>query len=442
MVSTSTKLRAGVGAPPQPGVTVQVFGLSHATAPVALRERVAFAADDLADHLARARQALALDEVAILSTCNRTEIYAVGDPGFAAFGDWLAAAHQVPAAELLGACYAHRDGQALRHMMRVASGLDSLVLGEPQVLGQMKAAYLAARAAGTLATTLEQSFQSVFAAAKRVRSETAIGANPVSVAYAAVGLARQIFGRLEALHAILIGAGDTIELVARHLADARLASLTFANRTPDRAALLAAEHGGQALPLTELSDQLHRADLVISATTSPVPVLGKGAVESALKRRRHRPMLMVDIAVPRDIEPEVGRLDDVYLYTVDDLRAVIQEGQRAREAAAQAAEAIIDLEVQRWQRRQLARDATEVIRLFRDHAAAQRDAELDKALRALAAGQTPETVLRQLANSLTNKLLHHPTAGLKKAGEEGRGEPLRWLRELFGPDRPDHPESP
>ncbi len=442
MVSTRAASRAGVGAPRQPAVTVLVFGLSHATAPVALRERVAFAEDGLAAHLQSARRALALAEVAILSTCNRTEIYAVGAADFTAFGDWLAAVHRIPTAELLGACYAHRDGQALHHMMRVASGLDSLVLGEPQILGQMKAAYLAARAAGTLATTLEQSFQSVFAAAKRVRSETAIGANPVSVAYAAVGLARQIFGRLEALHAILIGAGDTIELVARHLAEARLASLTFANRTPDRAALLAAEHGGQVLPLTELSDQLHRADLVISATTSPVPVLGKGAVESALKRRRHRPVLMVDMAVPRDIEPEVGRLDDVYLYTVDDLREVIQESQRAREAAAQAAEAIIDLEVLRWQRRRLARDATDVIRLFRDHAAAQREAELDKALRALAAGQAPEIVLRQLANSLTNKLLHHPTAGLKKAGEEGREEPLRWLRELFDQDRPDHPESP
>lgn len=442
MVSTRAAPRHDHSAAHQPAMTVQVFGLSHATAPIALRERVAFAEDNLADRLHEAQRTLALAEVAILSTCNRTEIYAVGDTSFAAFGDWLAAAHRLPAAELLGSCYAHRGDPALRHMMRVASGLDSLVLGEPQILGQMKSAYLAARAAGTIATTLEQSFQSVFGAAKRVRSETAIGANPVSVAYAAVGLARQIFGRLEALHAILIGAGDTIELVARHLADARLASLTFANRTPDRAALLATRHGGLVLPLAELSDQLHRADLVISATSSQVPVLGKGAVESALKRRRHRPMLMVDIAVPRDIEPEVGRLDDVYLYTVDDLREVIQEGQRARATAAQAAETILDLEVLRWQRRQLARDATAVIRMFRDHAAAQRDAEIDKALRALAAGQAPETVLRQLAGNLTNKLLHHPTTGLKKAGEEGREEPLRWLRELFDPARSDHRDYP
>ena len=305
----------------------------------------------------------------------------------------------------------------------------------------MKSAYLTARAAGALSTGLEQCFQSVFAAAKRVRSETAIGANPVSVAYAAVGLARQIFGRLESLHAILIGAGDTVELVARHLTEAEIDGLIFANRTPERAALLAARHGGEALPLTELSDHLHRADLVITATTSQVPVLGKGAVESALKRRRHRPMLMVDIAVPRDIEPEVGRLDDVYLYTVDDLREVIQEGRRARQQAAQDAEEIIDLEISRWQRRQLARDAVGAIRAYRGHAAAVRDAEVEKALRALEGGQTPEIVLRQLANSLTNKLLHHPTAGLKRAGEEGRQDSLRWLSELFAVDRQDRSES-
>ena len=437
MVSSRSPSGNDGGGTRQPAMTVQVFGLSHATAPVALRERVAFADASLARHLHSAQQALALTGVAILSTCNRTEIYATGDASLATFADWLANAHRVPAADLLGSCYTHRDGQALRHMMRVAGGLDSLVLGEPQIFGQMKSAYLEARAAGTISTTLEQSFQSAFAAAKRVRSETAIGANPVSVAYAAVGLARQIFGRLDALHAMLIGAGDTIELVARHLADAKLASLTFANRTPDRATLLAARHSGQAIPLAELPEQLHRADLVITATASPVPVLGKGAVESALKRRRHRPMLMVDIAVPRDIEPEVGRLDDVYLYTVDDLREVIQEGRRAREAAAQAAEAIIDLEVARWQRRQLARDAVGLIRAYRGHAATVRDAEVEKALRALEGGQPPEAVLRQLANSLTNKLLHHPTAGLKRAGEEGRQESLRWLRELFEPDRPE-----
>lgn len=418
-------------------MTIQVFGLSHDTAPLALRERVAFASETLAEHLQRARRELALDEIAILSTCNRTEIYAAGEASFSGFGAWLAAAHRLSPTELVASCYAHRDESALRHMMRVASGLDSLVLGEPQILGQMKSAYLAARSAGVLGTVLEQSFQSVFAAAKRVRSETGIGANPVSVAYTAVSLARQIFGRLEPLHAILVGAGDTIELVARHLAEAELAGLIFANRTPDRAALLAARHGGTVLPLAELPEQLHRADLVITATASQVPILGKGAVESALRRRRRRPMLMVDIAVPRDIEPEVGRLDDVYLYTVDDLREVIQEGRRARTEAARAAEEIIELEVARWQRRQLARDAVGLIRAYRGHAAAVRDAEVDRALRALEGGQPPEAVLRQLANSLTNKLLHHPTAGLKRAGEEGRQESLRWLRELFEPDRPE-----
>ncbi len=442
MVSTLVPdIAAGSGGQPR-ARQVQVFGLNHETAPVALRERVAFTPESVPAQLHHLQRALDLTETALLSTCNRTEIYAVGAASAVDFAAWLAAVHHLPTDELAASCYVHSGGSAVRHMMRVASGLDSLVLGEPQILGQMKTAYLAAREAGTLATGLEQCFQRVFAAAKRVRSETAIGANPVSVAYAAVGLARQIFGRLEALHAILIGAGDTIELVARHLADARLASLTFANRTTDRAALLAAQHRARSISLTALADQLHGADLVISATASPVPVLGKGAVESALKRRRHRPMLMIDIAVPRDIEPEVGRLDDVYLYTVDDLSEVIEEGRRARETAAEAAEKIITVEVQRWLHWQQSRDSVDLVRAYREHAAALRDAELDKALRALDSGQAPAAVLQQLANSLTNKLIHHPTTGLKRAGEEGRSDSLRWLRELFGSDRPDHPESP
>lgn len=436
MVSNQTNSPDAGGQPGRRAV-LQVFGLSHVTAAVGLRERVVFGAETLGKHLHHARQALALSEVAILSTCNRTEVYGVGGASLADFTTWLAAAHGISVAELADSCYAYSDRAALRHMMRVASGLDSLILGEPQILGQVKSAYLAARAAGTLATELEQCFQEVFASAKRVRSETAIGASPVSVAFAAVGLARQIFDRMDRLNALLMGAGDTIELVARHLDEARLESLTFANRSLPRAAALAARHRGQAIPLVDLSEHLHRADLVITATTSTVPVLGKGAVESALRRRRHRPMLMIDIAVPRDIEPEVGRLDDVYLYTVDDLHAVIDEGQRSRREAARDAEKIIDLELVRWQRRQMAKDAVEVIRTYRGHALTLRDAEVEKALRALEAGQPAEGVLRQLANNLTNKLLHHPTTRLRQAGEEGQEETLRRFREWFEPPNED-----
>ena len=415
---------------------ILAFGLNHDTAPVGLRERVAFAPEAVADHLHHARGELGLAEVAILSTCNRTEIYAAGDAGFDALCNWLATVHGVAREELASGCYVHRDADAVRHMMRVASGLDSLVLGEPQILGQLKSAYGVAQGADAVSTVLEPVFQAVFAAAKRVRAETAIGANPVSVAYAAVGLARQIFGRLDGVRALLIGAGDTIELVARHLRDAGVAGITCANRTLERAAELAARYGANAILLADLPEHLHQADVVISSTASQLPVLGKGAVESALKRRRHRPMLMVDIAVPRDIEPEVGQLDDVYLYTVDDLRDVIDEGRRAREDAAVTATGIVDAEVLRWQRRQLERDAVGTIRAFRDSAATLRDAELDKALRALEAGQPAAVVVRQLAHGLTNKLLHRPTEQLKRVGEEGSEEPLRWLRKLF-----DHDDS-
>lgn len=425
-------------------MTILAFGLSHDTAPVALRERVAFASERIADHLHCARRELEFAEVAILSTCNRTEIYAAGDADLDTLCDWLATIHGVAREELAGGCYLHRDADAVRHMMRVASGLDSLVLGEPQILGQLKSAYGVAQGAGTLSTVLEPMFQAVFAAAKRVRAETAIGANPVSVAYAAVGLARQIFGRLDAVRALLIGAGDTIALVARHLHDAGVAGITCANRTLERAAELAAHHGGNAILLADLHEHLHQADVVISSTASQLPVLGKGAVESALKRRRHRPMLMVDIAVPRDIEPEVGQLDDVYLYTVDDLREVIDKGRRAREDAAVAATGIVDSEVSRWQRRQLERDAVDTIRAFRDSAATLRDAELDKALLALESGQPADVVVRQLAHGLTNKLLHRPTEQLKRVGEEGSKEPLRWLQRLFDHDdsTPDATRSP
>jgi len=312
--------------------------------------------------------------------------------------------------------------------------LDSLILGEPQIFGQIKSAYAVGREAGTVSSNLNHVFQSAFAAAKRVRSETAIGQNPVSVAYASVSLAEQIFSSLKDAHALLIGAGETIELVARHLRDKNIGSITVANRTLSRAQKLATDFSADAILLSEIPDYLPRADIVISSTASQLPILGKGAVESALKKRKHRPMFMVDIAVPRDIEPEVEELDDVYLYTVDDLQEVIQDNMRARESAADVAHEIIDEEAHLWTRQKRSLAVVDTIRAFRDSVEKIRDEEVDKALSALQRGQDSASVIATLARNLTNKLMHKPTTRLKQAGEEGSDETIHATHELFGLD--------
>lgn len=412
-------------------MTLFVLGINHQTAPVELREKVAFDPDQVGVALRRAREEAGLEEVTILSTCNRTEIYAVAEDGDRLLG-WLATYHGLGADRLVDCSYRHDDEAAVRHMMRVASGLDSLVLGEPQILGQVKDAYTAAREHATAGSLLNQAFQQVFAAAKRVRSETAIGQNPVSVAYAAVSLSQQIFSDLREVTALLIGAGETIELVARHLREKHVGRLLVANRTLERARLLGDQVAAEPIVLTEITDYLHHADVVISSTAAPLPILGKGAVESALKKRRHRPMFMVDIAVPRDIEPEVEKLDDVFLYTVDDLREVIDENVRNRAEAATEAESIITEAVALWQRQVRALDAVDTIRAVRQRIEALRDAELDRALTALQSGQNPEELLRQMARGLTNKLLHEPTRCIRAAGEDGLKDRLVLIHELFG----------
>lgn len=320
------------------------FGINHKTAAVDLRERVAFAPEQLADALQRLRDETMTQEVAILSTCNRTEIYCSQDhPDAESVLAWFAAFHDMGVDELRRCSYLHSDAGAVTHMMRVAAGLDSMVLGEPQILGQMKDAWQSARTAGTLGPYLDRLFQSTFNTAKQVRTDTAIGENPVSVAFAAVSLSRQIFSDLKRSTALLIGAGETIALVARHLFEQGVGRIIVANRTLERAELLSEPLGGQAILLNQIPDFLAQCDIVISSTASPLPILGKGAVERALKQRRHKPMFMVDIAVPRDIEPEVGGLADVYLYTVDDLHEVIEDNLRSRQDAAEAAERLIDL---------------------------------------------------------------------------------------------------
>ena len=412
-------------------MTLLAFGINHTTAPLALRERVAFAPENLQSAMQEACAHAGLTEVAILSTCNRTEIYAASETDAAAIQQWLVDHTAIDAADLAKSYYCYQDHEAVRHMMKVAGGLDSLVLGEPQILGQMKSAFASAKDAGTLGAELHATFQQVFNIAKRVRTETAIGENPVSVAYAAVSLAQQIFSNLKQDTALLIGAGETIELVARHLVEQGIKHIIVANRTLDRAQRLAGEFNGEAILLADIPEQLYRADLVISSTASQLPLLGKGAVESALKKRKHKPMFMLDIAVPRDIEEQVGELDDVYLYTVDDLHAVIDENKKSRVAAADQAEEIISEGVELFLRHQRALSAVETVKAYRNKAEQMRDLELQKALRSLQTGANPEQVLQQFARNLTNKLIHSPTTVLKEASASSRHHVIQVAQELF-----------
>ena len=414
---------------------ILAFGINHKSASVDLRGRIAFAPEIVVQVLQDARSILHVQEIALLSTCNRTEVYLFGDASDIQLLMWLSMIKGVEISQLQSCYYCHRDEQAIAHMMRVAGGLDSLILGEPQIFGQIKSAYSVGREAGTVSTFLNQAFQQAFSAAKRVRSETAIGKNPVSVAYASVSLAEQIFADLKDVHALLIGAGETIELVARHLRDKQVGSITVANRTLSRAQELAADFSANAILLSDIHDHLPQADIVISSTASQLPVLGKGAVESALKKRRHKPMFMVDIAVPRDIEPEVETLDDVYLYTVDDLQEVIQGNLRARQTAADVAQVIIDQEADSWSRQQRSLAVVDTIRAFRDSVEKIRAEEVGKALQSLQRGQDSESVIEALARNLTNKLMHKPTTILKQASEEGRDDTINATQDLFGLDK-------
>ncbi|WP_299598857.1 glutamyl-tRNA reductase [uncultured Microbulbifer sp.] len=409
---------------------ILALGINHDSAPVAVRERVAFAPEVMPSALADARAVLDCPELAILSTCNRTEIYGEVTPESVLA--WISQYHDVPMEQLSSCYYQFTDETAVRHIMRVACGLDSMVLGEPQILGQMKSAYAVARESGSVGSTLHNVFQQVFSVAKKVRTETAIGENPVSVAFAAVSLASRIFTDLGQQTALLIGAGETIELVARHLLDKGVKKLIVANRTLQRAQSLAEEFGAEAILLADIPDYLPRADIVISSTASQLPILGKGAVETALKQRRHSPMFMVDIAVPRDIEPQVGKLDDVYLYTVDDLRGVIDEGKRLREKAAEAADLIVDAAAQDFMREHRSLRAVDSIRSYRQQAQGISKDELEKTLIQLRTGGDPEQLLEQLARSLTNKLIHAPTVALRQATADGDMERLRIAREIIG----------
>ncbi len=413
-------------------MSLLALGINHKTAPVSVRERVAFSQENLNQALQDLASRPDVTEAAILSTCNRTELYcdlAVADDKIIV--DWVQQFHALRTEELRPYIYSHPDQLAVRHMLRVASGLDSMVLGEPQILGQMKQAFSAASEAGTIGKLLGRLFQHTFSVAKQVRTDTQIGASPVSVAFAAVNLAKQIFSDLNSHTALLIGAGETIELAARHLYENGIGRMIIANRTLERAQLLANEFHGFAVALTEMPHHLAEADIVISSTASPLPILGKGAVESAIKARKHKPMLMVDIAVPRDIEPEVDELEDVYLYTVDNMQEIIDEGLRSRQEAAKQAEEIIDTQVTHFMGWLRSLNAVATIRSVREHAERLAQLELEKTRQLLANGGNVEAALQQLARNLTNKLMHNPSARLKQAGFDGRMDIVDAARELF-----------
>lgn len=415
------------------------LGLNHQTAPIALRETVAVEAGSLPEALQSLLALGGVHEAAMLSTCNRTEIYAQIDSGVEnQLIDWLSRQHGLSADSLQTYLYLHHDAEAVRHLFRVAAGLDSLILGEPQILGQVKTAWQAARDAGAINGMLDRLFQQTFSVAKRVRTDTRIGAHPVSVAFAAVRMAQRLFSELNRATVMLIGAGDTIELSARHLSDANVKRLLVANRTLEHAQTLASQHGGVALPLHDIDRHLHEADIVISATASREPILSKAMLQAALKARRHKPMFLLDLAVPRDIAADVAELPDVYLYTVDDLEQVIEDNRASRREAANEAEVIIDLQVQHFVAWSQARGNQNALKNLRSHGLMTRDALLGQAREQLANGQDPHSVLTVLAHQLTNKLLHAPSAALRQAALRGDAELLRAAEKLYSSDNQDN----
>ncbi|MDG2174607.1 MAG: glutamyl-tRNA reductase [Gammaproteobacteria bacterium] len=422
-------------------MTTFLLGINHNTASVDVREKVAFAPEKMHDALQQACTEVGMDEIVIVSTCNRTELYCEPGEGSASsisedeiqaqVLNWLANYHQLNEVQLQNCIYLHRDKDAVKHCMKVASGLDSMVLGEPQILGQLKSAYAVAREAGTVGNNLSRLFEETFMVAKQVRTDTAIGENPVSVAFAAVSLAEHIFSDLSQASALMIGAGRTIELVVQHLRQAGVTNVSVANRTLERALELKEKYGVDEVLFADIPEQLEKADIVVSSTASQLPILGKGAVERALKARKHRPIFMVDLAVPRDIEPEVAELEDVYLYSVDDLSQVIDSSLQNRKEAAQEAEKIIAEGVSSYEEKLRTLGIVSTLKNFRQKAEHIRDTELEKSLKLLDQGESPDKVLATLARLLTNKLIHAPSVQMKKASADGRSELIQLAEELF-----------
>jgi glutamyl-tRNA reductase len=420
-------------------MTLIAFGINHKTAPIELREKIAFSPDAIVQALASLRQVTGATESVILSTCNRTEVYAqLDDEQTNHIAIWLANFHGVQTKELQDNSYLYTEQQAANHIMRVACGLDSMMLGEPQILGQVKQAFTDAKNSGVIKGDFERLFQHTFSVAKRVRNETDIGANAVSVAYASVQLAKHIFSSLEKSRVLLIGAGETIELVAKHLYEQNVKSLTVANRTLARAQKIAEPLNASVLTLAQIPQHLKDADIVISSTASQLPILGKGLVQSALKERKHKPMFFVDLAVPRDVESEVGELDDAYLYTVDDLQQIVEKNLANRQDAAALADEMVEQQVQQFMRWQQSQSSIDVLKGFRDQSALQRDTLVSKALNQLADGKDAEQVVIELANKLTNSLIHAPTKALKNAASEQDSQQLALLIDALALKKSDN----
>ncbi len=408
------------------------LGINHKTAPLELRERLAFTPQSLPEALSSLKKLSHIEEASILSTCNRTELYCVtSEDNDQKIIEWFSQFHGLDTNLIREHLYVHAHEQTIRHAMEVASGLDSMVLGEPQIAGQMKDAYALANEHGTIGQLLSKLFQRAFAVSKQVRTDTDIGSSPVSVAFAAVSLAKQIFGDLKQSTVLLVGAGETIELATRHLHSQGVGNIIIANRSVERAQKLADEFNGQAISLQHIGEHLHRSDIVISSTASPLPIIGKGTVERALKQRKHQPIFMVDLAVPRDIEPEVSELDDIYLYSVDDLQSVIEENMENRQQAAQQASEIIDVQVQHFLQWQRSLGSVDIIAQIRQNTQDISDEVLRKAKKQLAAGQSAEETLDFLAHTLTNKFLHQPSTKLRQASQDDRDDILNIAQDLF-----------
>jgi len=416
-------------------MTIFALGVNHKTASVALREQVAFGPEQLHQALPALRVQAGVDEAVILSTCNRTELYCYGEASADLLIGWLAGYHGIAIDTLRNHVYSYQDEQAMQHLMRVASGLDSLVLGEPQILGQVKQAYQFAKDQASVGGVLERLFQHSFKVAKTVRSETSVGANAVSVAYAAVNLARQIFADLKQSTVLLVGAGDTAELVAQHLREHGVKQLLVANRTLERAQGVASKFNGQAHTLAELPELLPQADVVISSTASTLPIIGKGMVETALKQRRWQPILLIDLAVPRDIEAQVNDLNDAYLYTVDDLQGIITENLRNREQAAAEAQQIIVTQVAEFNAWLRSLDHVDLLRNYRQRTEAIAQEQLLRAQQQLAAGKPADEVISELTQRLTKKFLHAPTRLIRASGAQGDYATLAVFKQLNTDDQ-------
>ena len=411
-----------------------ILGLNHKTAPVALREKVAFSEDRLAAALRTLKREMGVAEVVILSTCNRTELYWSGNATPQDISQWLER-HHGNNLNLTESLYVHQERLAVEHAFSVASGLDSMVLGEAQILGQLKDAYRIAQETGSTGPSLNKLFQAAFSVAKRVRSETQIGANAVSLASAAVSLAKRIYADLSAHSALMIGAGEMIGLAARHFASAGVKRIVIANRTLARAQTIAADIKGYAVDLSALDKELAEADIVVSCTASMLPIVTEAAAAAAVRARRHRPILMLDLAVPRDIEPAVADLGDVYLFSIDDLQQLIDENRQRREMAAGDARALLNEEVARFLADSRAHDAGPAIRVLRESADAIRQQTVEQAKRMLASGKSSDEVIDFLANTLTNRLLHTPTQALRQASDSAEPDFAQALLRLLAEER-------